>query len=168
MSAWNFGQVTAVIAELARNLPTFLQANSETSASDRTRRFIHKSSTVPWYENRVRAPLNSGIDARSLNVHLSTPNRSNNCSYLHMIFVFIERLYISVMFNLRNKSALIAPFIISVKNYKNNWKLNKNPAWCNSMKCDLFYCKVTLHVSGVTAPIIRSTKNCNRSLRYRS
>ena len=30
------------------------------------------------------------------------------------------------------------------------------------------YCKVTLHVSGVTAPIIRSTKNCNCSLRYRS
>jgi len=28
------------------------------------------------------------------------------------------------------------------------------------------YCKVTLRVSGVTAPIIRSTKNCNRSLRY--
>jgi len=26
------------------------------------------------------------------------------------------------------------------------------------------YCKVTLRVSGVTAPIIRSTKNCNRSL----
>jgi len=30
------------------------------------------------------------------------------------------------------------------------------------------YCKVTLHVSCITAPIIRSTKNCNRSLRYRS
>ena len=28
------------------------------------------------------------------------------------------------------------------------------------------YCKVTLHVSGVTEPIIRSTKNCNRNLRY--
>jgi len=25
------------------------------------------------------------------------------------------------------------------------------------------YCKVTLHVSGVTAPIIRSTKKCNRN-----
>jgi len=28
------------------------------------------------------------------------------------------------------------------------------------------YYKVTLHVSGVTAPIIRGIKNCNRSLRY--
>jgi len=45
---------------------------------------------------------------------------------------------------------------------------NKNPTRCNSMQSDLFYCKITLHVSGVTAPIIRSTKNCNRSLRYRS
>jgi len=27
------------------------------------------------------------------------------------------------------------------------------------------YCKATLHVSGVTAPIIRITKNCNRNLR---
>jgi len=30
------------------------------------------------------------------------------------------------------------------------------------------HCKATLHVSGVTAPIIRSIKNCTRSLRYRS
>jgi len=30
------------------------------------------------------------------------------------------------------------------------------------------YCKATLHVSSVTAPIIRSIKNCTRSLRYRS
>ena len=36
------------------------------------------------------------------------------------------------------------------------------------MQSDLFHCRVTLHVSGVTTPIIRSTKNCNRSLRYRS
>jgi len=44
--------------------------------------------------------------------------------------------------------------------------VNKNPTRCNSMQI-FIYCKVTLHVSGVTAPIIRSTKNCNRSLRYR-
>jgi len=30
------------------------------------------------------------------------------------------------------------------------------------------YCEVTLHVFGVTAPIIRSTINCNRYLWYRS
>jgi len=46
--------------------------------------------------------------------------------------------------------------------------LNKNPTRCNSLQSDLFYCIVTVHVSGVTAPINRSIKNCNRSLRYRS
>ena len=30
------------------------------------------------------------------------------------------------------------------------------------------HCKTTLHVSGVTAPIIRSIKICTRSLQYRS
>ena len=34
----------------------------------------------------------------------------------------------------------------------------RGPTWCNSMQT-FIYCKVTLHVSGVTAPIIRSTKN---------
>ena len=43
--------------------------------------------------------------------------------------------------------------------------VNKIPTRCNSMQI-FIYCKVTLYVSGVTAPIIRSTKNCNRSLRY--
>ena len=47
------------------------------------------------------------------------------------------------------------------------FNVNKNPTRCNSMQI-FIYCKVTLHVSGVTAPIIRSTKNCNRNLRYRS
>jgi len=46
--------------------------------------------------------------------------------------------------------------------------LNKSPTICKCMQSDLFHCKVTLHVSGVTAPIIRSTKNYIRSLRYRS
>ena len=35
-----------------------------------------------------------------------------------------------------------------------------------TMQSNLFYCKITLHVSGVTAPIIKSDKNFNRSLRY--
>jgi len=46
------------------------------------------------------------------------------------------------------------------------FNVNKNPTRCNSMQM-FIYCKVTLHVSGVTAPIIRSTKNCNRNLPYR-
>ena len=46
-------------------------------------------------------------------------------------------------------------------------RVNKNPTRCNSIQI-FIYCKVTLHVSGVTAPIIRCAKNCKRSLRYRS
>ena len=45
--------------------------------------------------------------------------------------------------------------------------VNKNPARCNSTQI-FIYRKITLHVSGVTASIIRSTKNCNRSLWYRT
>ena len=45
--------------------------------------------------------------------------------------------------------------------------VHENPTRCNSMQI-FIYCKATLHVSGVTAPIIRSTNSCNRSLRYRS
>jgi len=47
--------------------------------------------------------------------------------------------------------------------YIQNNNVNKNPTRCNSMQI-FIYCKVTLHVSGVTTPIIRSTKNCNHSL----
>ena len=47
-------------------------------------------------------------------------------------------------------------------------RLSKIPTRCNSVQSDIFHCKVTLHFSGVTAPIISSTKNYNRSLRYRS
>ena len=35
--------------------------------------------------------------------------------------------------------------------------LNENTTRCNSMQSDLFYCRIILHVSGVTAPIIRSS-----------
>jgi hypothetical protein len=44
--------------------------------------------------------------------------------------------------------------------------VSKNPTRYNSMQI-FIYCKVTLHVSGVTAPIIGSTKNANRSLWFR-
>ena len=47
------------------------------------------------------------------------------------------------------------------------FNVNKNPTRCNSMQI-FIYNKAPVHVSGVTAPIIRSTKNWNRSLRYRS
>ena len=55
--------------------------------------------------------------------------------------------------------------LASIKYWEFN--ANKNPIRCNSMQI-FIYCKVAVHVSGVTAPIIRSTKNCNRNLRYRS
>ena len=45
--------------------------------------------------------------------------------------------------------------------------VNKKSNRCNSMQI-FIHCQTTLHVSGVTAPIIRSIKNCTRSLRYRS
>ena len=44
-------------------------------------------------------------------------------------------------------------YLLSV--FENN--VNKNPTRCNSKQI-FIYCKVTLHVSGVTVPIIRSTK----------
>ena len=37
-----------------------------------------------------------------------------------------------------------------------------------TMQSNLFYCKITLHVSDVTALIIMSVKICKHSLRYRS
>ena len=53
------------------------------------------------------------------------------------------------------------------KSRKVKTMLIKGPTWCNSMQT-FIHCKVTLHVSRVTVPIIRSTKNCNRYLWYRS
>jgi len=45
-----------------------------------------------------------------------------------------------------------------------SFNVNRNPTRCNNTQI-FIYCKITLHISGVTAPIISSTKNCNRSLR---
>ena len=38
--------------------------------------------------------------------------------------------------------------------HKRHKYVNKNPTRCNSMQI-FIHCKVTVHVSGVTAPIIR-------------
>jgi len=48
----------------------------------------------------------------------------------------------------------------------NYFNINKNPTRCNSMQ--IFIYSKSLYMFRVsTAPIIRSTKNCNRSFRYR-
>ena len=62
------------------------------------------------------------------------------------------------------KGPLEPPFSWLIRSLFN---VKKNPTRCNSMQI-FIYCKVTLCVSDVTAPIIRSTKNCNCSLQYRS
>jgi len=54
---------------------------------------------------------------------------------------------------------LMVPYIVIQCEYKSNR--------CNSMQI-FIHCKTTLHVSGVTAHIIRSIKNYTRSLLYRS
>ena len=64
------------------------------------------------------------------------------------------------------RHGVFIPQYLNLQAIKNT--LNRSPTSCNSMQSDLFHCKVTLRVSGITASIIRSAKNCNRSLRYRS
>ena len=85
------------------------------------------------------------------------------------------------MLKIYDETNLISEYVLNFPSYLtwkdvsivNSWfrasqfNVNKNPTRCNSMQI-FISCKVTLHVSGVRAPIIRSTKNCNRSLRYRS
>ena len=64
-------------------------------------------------------------------------------------------------------STLALEKLVNFINQRTTCTISKNPTRCNSMQI-FIYCVATLHVSGVTASIIRNTKNCNRSLRYRS
>jgi len=82
-------------------------------------------------------------------------NRLDRGTYETKLPTYFFIFYLSYHFNF-SSGAQNFPFIV-----------NKNPTSCNSMQI-FIYCKVTLHVSGVTATIIRSTKNCNRNLQYRS
>ena len=79
------------------------------------------------------------------------------CTYIYIyIYIYIYQI-----------SSLQQPQLrLEICSFIKLFILNKSPTRCNSLQSDLFHCKVTLHVSDVTAPIIRSIENCNRSLRY--
>ena len=85
---------------------------------------------------------------------------ATNISTFDVLLIVNLSLFISVInqLNAQHFCFTISLFHVNV---------HKNPTRCNSMQL-FIHCEVTLHVSGVTAPIIRSTKNCNRNLRYRS
>jgi len=76
-------------------------------------------------------------------------------TYIHKLLVFLLLLLLLLLFKKAHGSVHRDSVLIKIE------------PRCNSMQL-FIYCKVTLHVLGVTAPIIRSTKNCNRNLRYRS
>jgi len=60
----------------------------------------------------------------------------------------------------------VGPKHVEIQQYTN--KIVTSVGFHSISMQTFIYCKVTLHVSGVTAPIIRSIKNCNRYLWYRS
>jgi len=97
----------------------------------------------------------------SEDIHLTEAERQFNVKFHLDIEI---KLYLNMVSN-RQTSVSDTPISNRRQIY---FTIDKNPTRCNSMQSDLFHCKVTLHVSGVTAPIIRITKICNRSLRYRS
>ena len=95
-----------------------------------------------------------------------------SCStvHLHLHIYQTARCHISQHSNTHPESYCVLSLmsLINTVNYiKYNQKYAQKSNRCNSMQI-FTYCKATLHVSGVTAPIIRSIKNCTRSLRYRS
>jgi len=71
----------------------------------------------------------------------------------------------SFKFPPRIVSCLVTCTTTATRKHNVVFTLNKSPNRINRLQSDLFHCKIALHVSRVTAPIIRSTKNCNRSYR---
>ena len=84
-----------------------------------------------------------------------------------MLATFLCYQHVTSCQSLRYPTESNAVFLLSSWLRASYFTLNKSPTRCNSMQSDLCHCKVTLHVSGVTAPIIRSAKNCNRYRSYR-
>ena len=83
-----------------------------------------------------------------------------NICYIYRLFSDTQRIYV------RMTRALMT-WLLNNLLQQLFYNVNKNPTRCNSMRI-FIYCNAALHVSGVTTPNIRSIKNCNRSLRYRS
>ena len=140
------------------------------SASHRTRTHTHTlaiSSKNLICLNATKRPL-SVTSKLVLKIYASW------CVVKNLTLIFSPRFYLLCILLFHSCAVITSsvpsdtfPVAIVTKSVHFNTFLNvnKNPTRCNSMQIFIYW-KVTLHVSGVTAPIIRSTKNCNRSLRF--
>jgi len=93
----------------------------------------------------------------------------SNSNYIMYINVFVKSIYMNSAQPPHPQSTFLPVKIFIGKGslrYE-KFNMNKKSNRSNSMQICI-HCKATLHVSGVTAPIIRSIKNYTRSLRYRS
>ena len=99
--------------------------------------------------------------------------RSGSATHLGRVHPSIRQLHLAKYSNISllvgGKASRIWVDDILNSWFRASWfSVNKKgPTRCNSMQT-FIYCTVTLHVSGVPAPIIRSTKNCICYLWYRS
>jgi len=88
-------------------------------------------------------------------VHI-TLHKLNNCNFHYFIIIYSYSILIYIIIQKLKKKLLIEIvwFLILLSDSdmcNNNCIFNKNPTRCNSMQI-LIYCRVILHVSGVTAP----------------
>ena len=77
--------------------------------------------------------------ARKLAFRLPSPCTNKICSLLGYYAVVITYRRFGTTYRSRDVG----------KEFTLYWRINKNPTRCNSTQSDLFYCKITLHVSGV-------------------
>jgi len=116
-----------------------------------TPRLTSLSSTLVL-SSYIRFPLPSNIrssdhSTKTLYATLLFPIRAKCPNHL----ILLEKI------NRISDEKYIHEFIFNSWFRATQFNVNKTPTRCNSMQI-FIHCKVTLHVSGVTAPIIRSTK----------